>query len=246
MKLNNALKTTLLALPLVLAASPAFSQQESDQGGFTPSFTDDDLFTYLRADIDYTSKDDGVLRWDAEGWIGGDYRKLWLLSEGDVEDGDVEEANLQLLYGRYLAPFWDWRAGLRHDFEPDSLSYAVLGIKGLAPYRFETDVSLFLSEDGDLSAELEYEHALLLTQKLIAEPYLNLALYAQDVKERGKGAGLSELGLGVQLRYEIRREFAPYVDVGYTRLLGDTADFARAAGEDKDEFVVRAGLRLWY
>lgn len=244
MKLNNALKTALLALSF--SATPALAQQALDEGGFTPSFTDDDLFTYARGEVDYTSKDDGVLRWDAEGWIGGDYQKLWLVTEGDVEDGDVEEASLQLLYGRYLAPFWDWRVGLRHDFEPGSLSYAVLGLKGLAPYRFEIDASLFLSEDGDLSAELEAEYALLLTQKLIAEPYVNLALYAQDVKERGKGAGLSEIGLGVQLRYEIRREFAPYVDVGYTRLLGDTANFAEAAGENKDEFVVRAGLRFWY
>lgn len=244
MKLNNALKTALLALSF--SATPALAQQALDEGGFTPSFTDDDLFTYVRADIDYTSKDDGVLRWDAESWIGGDYRKLWLLSEGDVEDGDVEEASLQLLYGRYLAPFWDWRVGLRHDFEPGSLSYAVLGLKGLAPYRFEIDASLFLSEDGDLSAELEAEYALLLTQKLIAKPYVNLALYAQDVKERGKGAGLSEIGLGVQLRYEIRREFAPYIGIEQDRGLGATARLRRAAGEPAGEWRWVAGVRWWY
>lgn len=246
MEANKTLKAALLALPLAVAAMPALAQQDLDQGGFTPDFTDDDLFTYARAESDYTGEGGVRTRWDAEGWIGGDYRKLWLRSEGELVDGDVDDAQLQLLYGRYLAPFWDWRVGLRHDFEPDSLDYAVLGIKGLAPYRFETETSLYLSEDGDLSLGLEAEYALLLTQRLIAEPYVDAELFAQDVPELGKGAGLSEIGVGLQVRYEIRRQFAPYVDIGYSRLLGETADFAKAAGADKDDFVVRAGLRLWY
>lgn len=245
MHVINLLKATVLVVSMS-AIAPAVAQRDLDEGGFTPSFTDDDVYTYVRAEVDYTPKDDGVVRWDAESWIGGDYRKLWLLSEGDVEDGEVEEANLQVLYGGYLAAFWDWRAGLRHDFEPEGLSYAVLGIKGLAPYRFETDATLFVSEDGDFGAELELEYALLLTQRLIAQPFVDAELFAQDVPELGKGAGLSELGVGLQLRYEISREIAPYVEVGYSRLLGETADIAEAAGEDDDELVVRAGLRVWY
>lgn len=246
MNLHNKLMAALLALALTLAGTTAAAQQELNEGGFTPEFTDDDLFTYLQTEIDYTAKHEGELRWDVESWMGSDYRKFWLLTEGELVDGKVDEAELQVLYGRYLATFWDWRIGLRHDVKPRSLSYAVLGFKGLAPYRFETDVSLYLSEDGDLSARFEFEHALLLTQKLIAEPYINAELFAQKVAELGKGAGLTEISVGLQLRYEMRREIAPYVDLGYTRLLGDTADFAQAASENKDEFVVRAGLRLWY
>lgn len=241
---NNMLRTLLLALSV--AAMPAMAQEDSDEGGFSPAFSDDDLLTHVEAEVDYTSKDDGVLRWDVESWIGGDYRKLWISTEGDSEDGDIEEAQLQLRYGGYLAPFWDWQAGLRHDLEPESLSYAVLGIKGLAPYRFETDAFLYASEDGDVSVELGTEHALLLTQRLVAEPYIEAELFAQDVPELGKGSGLSELAAGLQVRYEIRREFAPYLDLGYSKLLGETADRARAAGEDTSDFVVRAGLRVWY
>lgn len=244
MQQKTLIKAALLAL--ALGSAPALAQPDLDQGGFTPDFTDDDLFTSFKAEADYTGENGGELRWDIESWLGGDYQKLWLLSEGEHGDGSLEEAQVQLLYGRYLATFWDWRAGLRHDFEPASLSYAVLGIKGLAPYRFDTDASLFLSEDGDLSAKFETEYALLLTQRLIAEPYLELEVFAQDVPELGKGAGLSEIGLGVQVRYEIRREIAPYVDIGYTRLPGETGRLARAAGDDTEEFIVRAGLRLWY
>jgi copper resistance protein B len=240
-------KLTIAAfLALALASAPALAQPDQDQGGFTPDFTDDDLFTSLKVEADYTGKNGGELRWDVEAWLGSDYQKLWLLSEGAHQDGTLEDGQVQLLYGRYLATFWDWRAGLRHDFEPDSLSYAVLGVKGLAPYRFDTDASLYLSEDGDISLGLETKLDLLITQRLIAQPYLELEVFAQDVPELGKGAGLSALSAGLRARYEIRREIAPYADVGYRRLFGDTADFAETAGEDKDEFVVRAGLRLWY
>lgn len=239
--IGYAITAALLAMALL--AAPASARQES---GLTMDFTDDDLFTYLKAEVDYTSENDGQLRWDAEGWLGGDYQKLWLLSQGERTDGELEDAQVQLLYGRYLATFWDWRLGLRHDFEPTSLSYAVLGIKGLAPYRFDTDASLYLSEDGDLSLGFEVEFDVLITQRLVAQPYLDLELFAQDVPELGKGAGLSELSAGLRMRYEIKREFAPYVDIGYTRLPGETGRRARAAGGDAEELAVRAGLRLWY
>lgn len=236
--------TSVLAvvLSLAAAAAPALAQKQ----GITPEFSDDDLLTYVEAEVDYTGEDGGQLRWDAETWIGGDYRKLWVRTDGDRVDGEVEEAQLQILYGGYLAPFWDWRMGLRHDFEPASLNYAVLGVKGLAPYRFETDASLFVSEEGDVSAELEFEYDLLLTQRLIAAPYVDLEVYAQDVPEAGKGAGLAEGTVGLRVRYEIRREIAPYLDVGYSKAFGQTADYAREEGEDTSEFLVRAGLRLWY
>jgi copper resistance protein B len=248
MNKQNTLKATLLAvaLPLGLVGAPALAQQDLDEGGFTPAFTDDALFTYLEAEVDYTGQDGGQLRWDAESWIGGDDQRLWLRTDGERHDGEVEEAQLQVLYGRSLSAFWDWRVGLRHDFEPRSLNYAVLGIEGLAPYRFETDASLYLSEDGDLSLGFETEYDLLITQRLVAQPYLDLELYAQDVPELGKGAGLTEATAGLRVRYEIRREFAPYIDVSYTRLPGETGRIARAAGEDTEELALRAGLRVWF
>jgi copper resistance protein B len=240
---KNNLKTASLAIALGLIGTPALAQE---QGGFTPEFTDDATFTYLEAEVDYTPQNEGQLRWDAEAWYGGDYQKWWLRTEGETHDGELEEAQLQLLYGRYLAPFWDWRAGLRHDFEPRSLNYVVLGVKGLAPYRLETDASLYLSEDGDLSAVLEAEYQLLFTQRLIGEPYIDLELFAQDVPELDRAAGLSEVTAGLRVRYEIKRELAPYLDVSYSRLTGGTAGIARAAGEDTEELAARVGLRAWF
>lgn len=244
MQQKSLIKAALMAL--LLASAPALAQPDPDQSGFTPDFTDDDLFTSLKVEFDYTSQNDNQFRWDVESWFGDDYQKLWLLSEGDHRDGELEDAQVQLLYGRYFATFWDWRVGLRHDFEPKPLSYAVFGIKGLAPYRFDTDASLYVSEDGDVSFGFESKLDVLITQRLITQPYLELEVFAQDVPELGKGAGVSTLSVGLRTRYEIRREIAPYVDIGYTRLPGKTGRLARAADGDAEEFVVRAGLRLWY
>jgi copper resistance protein B len=238
-----------IALPVVvlmagLGANPALGAQQ--HSGQAPQFPDEAVLTYAEAEIDYTGQDGGQIRWDAETWIGGDYRKLWLRMDGETHDGDVRHAQIQALYGRYLSEFWDWRAGVRHDLEPRALTYAVLGVKGLAPYRLETDASLYLSEKGDVSIELATEHVVLITQRFMIQPYLDLEVFAQDVPEQGRGAGISEASAGVQLRYEITRQIGPYLDVGYNRLVGETARMARAADEDVEEVAVRAGLRVWF
>lgn len=186
--------------------------------------------------------------WNAQGWFGGDYNRVWLKTDGaSLSDGSVEEAEGQLLYSRLVAPFWDFQAGLRYDEKPKpSRSYAVLGVQGLAPYWFELEAAAFVSEKGDVSARLEAEYDLLLTQRLIVQPRFETNLVAQKVEELGIGQGFSDVELGLRLRYEIRREFAPYVGVSWARKLGDTADFARQAGEDADNFAVVAGVRVWF
>lgn len=186
--------------------------------------------------------------WNAQGWFGGDYNRVWLKTDGtSLSDGTVEEAEGQLLYSRLIAPFWDFQAGLRYDEKPKpSRSYAVLGVQGLAPYWFELEAAAFVSEKGDVSARLEAEYDLLLTQRLIVQPRFETNLVAQKVEELGIGQGFSDVELGLRLRYEIRREFAPYVGVSWARKLGDTADFARQAGEDADNFAVVAGVRVWF
>jgi copper resistance protein B len=186
--------------------------------------------------------------WNAQGWFGGDYNRVWLKTDGtSLSDGTVEEAEGQLLYSRLIAPFWDFQAGLRYDEKPKpSRSYAVLGVQGLAPYWFELEAAAFVSEKGDVSARLEAEYDLLLTQRLIVQPRFETTLVAQKVEELGIGHGFSDVELGLRLRYEIRREFAPYVGVSWARKLGDTADFARQAGEDADNFAVVAGVRVWF
>ena len=187
-------------------------------------------------------------RWDGEGWFGGDIDRVVVKSEGSGSVGDgVEDAEIQLLYSRAIGPYFNVQAGVRHDFRPSpSRTYATVGIEGLAPYWFEVEGALFLSEKGDLLARLEGYYDQRLTQRLILQPRVELNLSAQDVRENGIGSGLSDIELGLRLRYELRREFAPYVGVSWDRKVGDTARFARAAGHDASSPSLALGVRAWF
>lgn len=189
-----------------------------------------------------------VMAWDAQAWYGGDYEKIRLKTEGAFKPGDrAEDAEVQLLYSRLVGYYWDVQAGVRHDFRPEpSRSYGVVGLQGLAPGYFEIDLNGFVSEEGDFSARLKAEYDLLITQRLILQPKAEINLAAQDVPELGVGQGLNDIELGLRLRYEFAREFAPYVGVSWHRKLGETANFARRDGEDVDEFAVLAGVRFWF
>lgn len=186
--------------------------------------------------------------WDAQGWIGGDWNKLWVKAEGEGVRGESpESAEIQALYSRTLTPFWDLQAGGRYDVRPDpGLTHAVIGVQGLAPQWFEVDAAAFLSDRGDATFRAELEYELLLSQRLILQPRFEVNAAAQDVPELGLGAGVNNIELGARLRYEIRREFAPYVGVSWSRKLGDTADLARADGGHAGNLAVVAGLRLWF
>jgi copper resistance protein B len=186
--------------------------------------------------------------WDAQFWWGGDVDKVWLKTEGEGVFGRAaESAEAQALWSRAIDPWFDLQLGVRHDFRPDpERTYLVAGIKGLAPYWFEIDGALFLSERGEISARFEGEYDLRLTQRLIAQPRAELELAAQDVPELGIGAGLSTAGLGLRLRYEIVPEFGPYVGVEYERAFGDTAEFRRAADEDAGGWALLVGIRAWF
>jgi copper resistance protein B len=186
--------------------------------------------------------------WDAEGWYGGDYNRLWIKTEGEGEFGEkVEWAEVQALYSRAIDPWFNLQAGVRYDIRPKpDRAHLVLGVQGLAPYWFEVDGALFLSTKGDLTARFEAEYDQRITNRLILQPRVEVDLAAQNVPELGIGAGLSSADVGLRLRYEIKREFAPYVGVQYERRFGDTADFARAAGEDVGGWAVLVGLRSWF
>ena len=208
---------------------------------------DDQVFYYLGAEVDIADADEGtLLTWDGDAWAGGDRHRAWLELEGEALDGDVEEAEIQLLYSRPVADFWDVRIGLRQDFEPSDTTYVVLGVEGLAPYKFETEAKIFVSEDGDISFRLEQEYTIQFTQRFVAVPYLELDVFAQDVEELGIGSGFSDLEAGLQFRYEVTRKFAPYVDFVYESELGETANIAEALGEDTEEFTARFGVKAWF
>lgn len=186
--------------------------------------------------------------WDAEGWFGGDVRRLVLKSEGEGAFANgLDSAEVQALYSQAIGPYFNLQAGIRHDFQPDpSRTYAVLGFAGLAPYWFEVEGAVFLSDKGDLLGRLAGYYDQRVTQRFVLQPRVELNFAAQDVPENRIGAGLSSAELGLRLRYEISRQFAPYVGVSYDAKTGTSARFARASGEDPTTTSFVAGLRIWF
>lgn len=190
--------------------------------------------------------EDGFL-WDGDAWYGGDINRIWLESEGEGIFGEgVEDADIALLYGRAISPWFDLQAGVRQDLTGPGRTYLDLGIQGLAPYLFEVEADLYMSSKGDLTATAEVELDQRVTQRLVVQPRAEIALAAQDVPELGIGAGLDTIEAGLRLRYEIAREFAPYVGIEQEWKIGGSADYARAAGEDPSVTNYVVGLRLWF
>ncbi len=199
---------------------------------------------------EYRVQDEGDqgYRWEGEARIGGNINRLVLKSEGEgIVSSGLESAELQALYSRAVTPFYDLQAGVRQDFEPTTRrTYATLGFEGLAPYWFLTQGALFVSDHGDVLARLEGSYDVRLFQRLILQPQAEINLSAQDVPEAGVGAGLSSIELGLRLRYELRREFAPYVGFSYDQVFGETADLARASGDGSSDHGFVVGLRAWF
>ncbi|HXG99581.1 MAG TPA: copper resistance protein B [Sphingomicrobium sp.] len=186
--------------------------------------------------------------WDGEAWYGGDIDRLVIKSEGEGAFGrSIEQAEVQGLYSRAIGPYFNLQGGLRYDFKPNpSRIYAVAGFEGLAPGFFDVEGALFLSNKGEVSARLEGYYDQRITQRLILQPRAELNLAAQSSRDLGVGAGLSDAELGLRLRYDIRREFAPYVGVQYHRAFGRTRRFLKEEGEDAGGWSLLSGIRMWF
>jgi copper resistance protein B len=185
--------------------------------------------------------------WDTKGWIGQDRNRLWFRTEGDRADGRTEQAQVNLLYGRAIARWWDVTAGVRLDTLPDTPRSALaLGVQGLAPYWFEVEASAYIEPSGRTHVRFETEYDLLITNRLVLQPLVEFEVYGRADRERLIGTGLSTGELGLRLRYEFRREFAPYVGVVWTRKFFGTADQAREAGDDVAGARLAVGLRTWF
>lgn len=224
-----------------LAASRAALRKEHGAG----------VSYYVLADrLEYQSNDGSpTLLFDGQGWWGSDSNRLWIKSEieYDFTADRFEEAELQALWSRPIARYFDVQTGVRHDFQSGAeRTFGVVGVQGLAPYWFEIDAAIFVSGQGDVSARFEAEYDLLITQRLILQPRTELNFAVQDVEDAGAGSGLSTAELGLRLRYEFTRQLAPYVGVNWVRAVGDTADFARADGENTGAVSLVAGVRLWF
>lgn len=245
----HTIKKLLLATAAMLSfTSYSLAEEMAGHGGHDMSAEHGgQIFHMFRLETDYgATKDGGIASWDLDGWAGTDDNKLWLKSEGEHKDGTLEDAEFWAMYSRNVATFWDAQIGVRYDVQPTSTTYAVMGFNGLAPYWFETEAHLFVSDEGDVSARVREENDFLLTQKLILKPYAEINISAQDVEERDIGAGLTDGQIGLQTRYELTRKFAPYVDVHYGRKFGETSSIAKSNGEDNDELVGAIGLRLMF
>lgn len=187
-----------------------------------------------------------ALAWDVYGWYGDDYDKAWLKSEGEYSD-DTYSARHELLWDRIVSRWWSAQAGLRHDVrEGPSRTWAAIGVRGLAPYWFEIEATAYVGEQGRTAMRVSIENEVLLTQKLILQPEIELEAYGKSDPANHIGSGFSNVGIGLRLRYEIRRELAPYFGVQWERRLGQTEDLTAAVGRDPNDTMIVAGVRVWF
>jgi copper resistance protein B len=239
------------AVPLLLAASGALAQQDPfplPPRDWPRPVKDTERFTFLLLDrLEYRAKSGkDAWGWDAQGWWGGDYNKLWFKSEGEGEwRGAAESADVQALYARRISPYFHLQAGVRQEARPaPSRNQGVVAVQGLAPYWFNVEGSLFFG--NGVSGRFEAEYDQLFTQRLILQPRIETNFSGSADRERGVGSGVNDIELGLRLRYEIRREIAPYIGIEWTRKLGATADLTRDAGHDVSETALVLGVRIWY
>ena len=221
-----------------------------DFGEMSPlKLGDQHNFSSLMADrLESVVTDEATsVTYDLQAWFGRDYNRAVFKAEGEVDDGKLASAETELLWGRALAAYWDTQLGVRYDSgEGPERTWLAFGLQGLAPYWFEVDATGYVGDGGRTAFSVEAEYELLLTQKLILQPRAELDWYGSSDAERGIGSGLSEATVGLRLRYEIRRELAPYLGVEWASKFGETKDLARAAGENATATRFIAGLRFWF
>lgn len=222
------------------AAFPDLPPHAMHQGGSN--------FLFLADQLEWQDADEGsALAWDISGWYGGDIDRLAFRSEGERTDGHTEEAELQLLWSHAIGPWWETVAGVRQDFKPGSpQTWAAFGVQGMPLFGLETEATAFLGEGGQSALRLEAEYDILLTQRWVLQPTAEINLHGRNDEARGVGSGLSDAGFGLRLRYEINRQFAPYIGVTWNRAYGNTADLLRDEDEDVSDTRLVAGIRFWF
>ncbi len=231
----------------------------SPQQGWAPPVNDQENHLFTLFDVlEYRPKTGGGennsdYRWDIEGYYGGDYNRLWFKSEGQRDtafkaDYDVD---FQLLYGRFIRKYYDFQIGPRLEtqtFRGQNVTrgLAAIGIEGLVPYSYAMEATLFIDQNGAVSGRLTLTKDLLLTQRLILQARLETNAAVQRVEKFTTGSGLNNLEFGMRLRYEIRREFAPYIGISLERSFGETATLVRQEGGDPSQIRFVVGVRAWF
>jgi len=259
----------LLAMVVLLAAAPAWAKSPLGKapldsvvpaGATNPSsgapaawgepMHDNDIHSLSLIDrLEYGVGDEpGNYLWEASGWIGGDINRLWWKTEGEgpTYGGGPDATEFQAEYGRAISPFWNGLVGVRYDVNPgDDRAFGVVKLLGLSPLFIDTETSLFVSQDGVPSARGEFEYQALMTQRLRLAPRAEVNLGARDA-DYGLGAGLQSTELGLRLKYQVVRQFIPYVGVRWEQTYGDTRDIAHAEGETDSSTAFVVGLTAWY
>ena len=246
-----------LAAALIALATPAWAQTPAardeatpgTEAGAMPPVMDQGIYAHaifnqLEGRWNGSNPE---FRWEGQGWAGTDYDKLWIKSEGTLSNGAVDDGQQQFLYSRAITTYFDLQGGLRSDLDSrPTRNWAAFGVQGLAPYFFDLEVTGFVSGEGHLAGKLEASYDLLLTQRLILQPQIELNLYSKSDPARLVGAGFSDIDTGLRLRYELDRKFAPYIGVVYQGKFGQTANFARQAGESTSDVRFVFGIRTWF
>lgn len=194
-----------------------------------------------------TAESTDGLNWDGKGWIGGDRNRLWFRTEGGTEDWRLGDAEAHLFYGRAFARWWDLVVGVRQDIRPGpARTWAAVGVQGLAPYWLQVEATGYVSQDGQAALRLKAEYELLLTSRLVLQPLVEVNLYGKANGAHGTGTGLGTTDIGLRLRYELRRELAPYIGLTWVNDFGDADDRAEAARDNPARRRFVAGIRLWH
>jgi len=209
---------------------------------------DDPILIKVMGEIETMKSVNGNFNtWNINAWAGKDLDKVWLKSEGEFINGKVLEGELQLLHSKAIDPFWDLQYGIKRDFElTPTRTWAVIAVKGLAPYLIDVDASLFITRSGHTAARLDAEYEYMLTQKLALSAETEINIFAKDYEPTGAGKGLSSIDAGLRLRYEISREFAPYIGINWGKAYGNTAGFASTDGEDIEDTQLLMGVHFWF
>jgi copper resistance protein B len=209
---------------------------------------DDPVLTKVMGEVETRQTDGGNYSvWNINAWVGKDLEKIWVKSEGEKEDGVVVEAEVQVLYSKAVAPYWDLQYGIKKDFKPTpTRTWGVVAVKGLAPYLVEVDASLFVGESGRTAARLDAEYEYMFSQKIVLSTEVEINMFGKDDEIAGTGKGLAHIDAGFRLGYELSREFTPYIGINWGKKYGNTAIYARNEGEDTEDTQMLLGLRFWF
>lgn len=247
---NGPLAATVFACSLASAGASAQGSAVSVPNVAAPygaPVDDEHIFYHATLDeLEGRFGRDGSFRWEGEGWAGTDMNRINLRSEGEVTDGTVEDGQQELLYARPVSTYFNVQAGVRYDLDSrPGRAWAAFGVEGLAPLFFHIAATGYASDEGHFAAKLASSYDLSLTQTLILQPQAEMNFYSKADPARQLGSGLSDIDLGLRLRYELSRKFAPYVGATYENKFGGMADFARAAGERPSDLRITIGIRAW-